>query len=91
VVYDPRALANCILDATAVRGFGVTNMALNKIIYFSHGWYLALHDHPLVSVSFEAWDYGPVILLLYHQFKRYGDQDISTRATRIDLQTELTS
>src|SRR5262249_49647383 len=87
MAYDPRALANCILDTTAARGFGVTNMALNKILYFSHGWHLAMHDRPLVSVSFEAWDYGPVVPLLYHQFKRHGDQDISTRATCIDLQT----
>ncbi|MDB5411029.1 MAG: uncharacterized protein JWL84_5941 [Rhodospirillales bacterium] len=87
MAYDPRALANCILDTTAARGFGVTNMALNKIIYFSHGWHMALHDRPLVSVSFEAWDYGPVVPLLYHQFKGHGDQAISTRATRIDLQT----
>ncbi len=35
MTYDPRALANAILDHTAACGFGVTNMALNKILYFS--------------------------------------------------------
>lgn len=85
MTYDPRALANYVLDATAERGVSVTNMALNKILYFSHGWHLAVHDAPLISVSFEAWDYGPVLPLLYHQFKGFGDREISTRATQIDL------
>jgi uncharacterized phage-associated protein len=35
MTYDPRALANAILDDTAACGFGVTNIALNKILYFS--------------------------------------------------------
>jgi len=87
MTYDPRALANAILDHTAACGFGVTNMALNKILYFSHGWSLAVRDMPLVSVSFEAWDYGPVLPLLYHQFKRFGDLPITSRATRIDVGT----
>jgi uncharacterized phage-associated protein len=87
MTHDPRALANYILDHTADRGFGVTNMALNKILYFSHGWSLAVRDTPLVALSFEAWDYGPVLPLLYHQFKRFGDLPITGRATRIDLAT----
>lgn len=87
MTYDPRALANYILDHTASRGFGVTNMALNKILYFSHGWSLAVRDAPLVSVTFEAWDHGPVLPLLYHQFKRFGDRPIISRATRIDILT----
>lgn len=85
MTYDPRALANYVLDTTAERGASVTNMSLNKILYFSHGWHLAVHDAPLISVAFEAWDYGPVLPLLYHQFKAYGDREISTRATQIDL------
>jgi uncharacterized phage-associated protein len=85
MTHDPRALANYVLDATAGRGFGVTNMALNKILYFSHGWHLAVHEAPLITVAFEAWDYGPVLPLLYHQFKGFGDREISARATQIDL------
>lgn len=87
MTHDPRALANYILDHTAGRGFGVTNMALNKILYFSHGWSLADRNAPLVSLTFEAWDYGPVLPLLYHQFKRFGDAAITGRATRIDVAT----
>jgi uncharacterized phage-associated protein len=62
-------------------------MVLNKILYFSHGWSLAVRDAPLVSLTFEAWDYGPVLPLLYHQFKRFGDATITSRATRIDVAT----
>jgi uncharacterized phage-associated protein len=87
MTFDPRSLANYILDATDQMAIGVTNMALNKILYFSHGWYLALESCPLTSGAFEAWEHGPVLPVICHQFKNYKDQPIRSRATQIDLDT----
>jgi uncharacterized phage-associated protein len=54
-------------------------------VYFAHGWHLALLDSALLRDSVEAWPYGPVIPALYHEFKRWGNQPIRGRATKIDL------
>src|SRR5262249_39748786 len=51
------------------------------IIYYAHGWFLALRDQKLVDQPFEAWEYGPVVQDLYHQFKRFGKEPITGRAT----------
>jgi uncharacterized phage-associated protein len=84
---DVREVANAILDAAARDGVTLSNLALNKIAYFSHAWYLAIYSKPLIDSHFEAWQYGPVHPQLYHQLKRFGDQPVTSRLTRIDLDT----
>ena len=85
--YDARALANFILDRADVLGVGLSNMHINKIAYFAHGWFLALRNQKLVEQPFEAWEYGPVIQDLYHRFKRFGKDSITERATVLDKRT----
>jgi uncharacterized phage-associated protein len=55
-------------------------MALIKLVYFAHGWYLALKGTPLLNEQVEAWKYGPVIPSLYHEFKEFGNQPITRLA-----------
>jgi uncharacterized phage-associated protein len=86
-MFDVRKVANALLDSADRREHSISNMALNKLAYFAHGWHLALFDRPLVDSRFEAWQFGPVHPQLYRQFRVFGDQAITSRATRIDLLT----
>lgn len=86
-MFDPRAIANLILDVGDERGIVVTNLALNKIAYFLHGSYLAMFDEPLIDAKIEAWQYGPVIREIYHQFKQFEDRPITGRAKSLNLET----
>ncbi|MCB4767016.1 DUF4065 domain-containing protein [Ancylobacter sp. Lp-2] len=80
--YDVREIANFILDFVEKREKKITNIDINKIIYFIHGWYLAKNNKPLVSAKIEAWDYGPVFREIYHEFKQHGSDPITSRAHR---------
>lgn len=51
-------------------GEGVSNLKLQKIIYFAQAAHLALEDKPLFNDEIYAWDYGPVVNTVYHKFKR---------------------
>lgn len=84
---DVRALANVILDQSAERQIDVTNMALNKIAYFVHCDYLIESGQPLVGAKIEAWQHGPVFREIYHEFKRWDDKPIKSRATKVDPHT----
>lgn len=86
-VIDVRALANAILDQADSLSRDVTNMALNKIAYFVHCDYLMEMSKPLVGAKIEAWQHGPVFREVYHEFKRWGDEPIRSRATKIDPNT----
>jgi uncharacterized phage-associated protein len=80
--YDVRSVANLVLDYADQKEVQVTNITINKIVFFLHAWYLAKTGSPLVSAKIEAWDYGPVFRELYWEFKQFGKESISSRATR---------
>ncbi|WP_430514173.1 type VI toxin-antitoxin system SocA family antitoxin [Pannonibacter phragmitetus] len=82
--YDPRAIANLLLDEADRRGWKITNLALQKLLYFAHGLYLTKMKSPLVSGYFEAWQYGPVHPSVYRAFKPSGSEPINSRAVAQD-------
>lgn len=52
---DGRAIANFVLDYCEKHARPVTNLSLQKIIYFCHVWSLVKLQKPLVKQQFEAW------------------------------------
>lgn len=84
---DGRAVANFILDYCESKNRPVTNLSLQKIVYFCHVWTLVKQGHPLIKHQFEAWQYGPVLQYLYREFKEFDRKAISSRATEIDPDT----
>jgi uncharacterized phage-associated protein len=54
------------------------------LVYFVHGQYMNRTGSPLVSGTFEAWEFGPVHPHVYHAFRKYGDNFISGHAESID-------
>ena len=85
--YDGRAVANFVLDYCDQCGRPVTNLSLQKIVYFCHAWSLTTLSMPLVRHKFEAWKHGPVLQYLYREFREYDDRPIQARARRIDPAT----
>lgn len=84
-MYDVRDIANYVLDSAERRNVEITNLSLQKLLYFIHGWFFAIYDQPLVKNKFEAWQYGPVQRVLYDQFKSFRSGPIKkARATYID-------
>lgn len=84
--HDPRAVANYILDACDLGGIrDMSNMKLQKLLYFAHREHLGIFGAPLVKLGFEAWEHGPVSPIVYQSFKSCGSASIDTRATMIDL------
>jgi uncharacterized phage-associated protein len=79
--HDARAVANYFLEKAQSEGRAIDPMGIQKLVYFAHGWSLALYGRPLISQPIEAWEYGPVIKDLYGQFKQFGYAPITSRAS----------
>jgi len=54
----------------------VSNLKLQKLVYYAQGFSLALHDEPLFSEPIEAWMHGPVVRELYTAYKACGSAAI---------------
>lgn len=83
--YSAQAVANTLLDLAEKAGKPLNPMQIQKLVYFSHGWHLAITGRPLLNERIEAWTYGPVVPSLYHDFKEYGSGAIKDRATTMRL------
>lgn len=84
---DVRAVANRVLELGARSGREVTNLSLNKIVYFLHAAFLHQYGQGLVSAKIEAWQHGPVFRELYHQFKDFDKRPITGLALKMDIDT----
>ncbi len=57
-------------------GDTISNLKLQKLVYYAQGYYLAIFDKPLFNEEIEAWTHGPVVPELYHRFKEHGATSI---------------
>lgn len=60
------------------RGWSVSNLEINKILYLAHMLMLGRSDgaEQLVTENFQAWDYGPVLPTVYHRAKAFGNEAV---------------
>ena len=72
MAHDARAVANYFLDKARESGEFLSHLKLQKLVFFAHGWTLALTEKPLIKEPVEAWEYGPVIRTVFNEFKRFG-------------------
>lgn len=55
---------------------GISNLKLQKLVYYAQGFHLAVFDKPLFKERVSAWAHGPVVPDLYHEYKEYGSNPI---------------
>lgn len=54
----------------------ITNLKLNKLLYYAQGAHLARTGKPLFPDPIEAWVYGPVVPSIYRKYKGCGNSFI---------------
>jgi len=86
-MYEARKICNLLLSRYDARAFEITNLRINKLLFFIHAESLATKPNGLVRNHFEAWQFGPVVRPVFESFKRHGDQPISALATYLDYAT----
>ena len=68
--------ANFFIDVANNTNDCMTNLKLNKLLYFAQAWSLARRGKPLFSEDIQAWDLGPVTPTVYREFRKYGKERI---------------
>lgn len=67
-----KTLSDEIITYASDCGFTITNLKLQKTLYYIQGYHSKFIGEPLFSDDFEHWPYGPVIPSVYFEFCSFG-------------------
>lgn len=83
MIYDVSDIANYFIwRANTHEEFGenMTNLRLQKLVYYAQGFNLAWYGRPLFLQPLEASAHGPVVRELYCHYQQFGAQPLPTPA-----------
>ena len=58
-----------------------------KLLYYMQGFHLAFFNAPFFNESIKAWTYGPVVPVVFQEFKRYKQRAINAENYHDELRT----
>lgn len=65
----PQDVADYFIWLANDSGSFISNLKLQKLVYYAQAWYLAIYGQSLFDEDFEAWVHGPIIPSLYQKYK----------------------
>jgi uncharacterized phage-associated protein len=65
-------------------GDSISNLKLQKLLYYAQGFNLAVYGKPLFNEQIKAWIHGPVVPQVYHLYKDYGSGPIPVEPVNLD-------
>lgn len=66
----------------------LTNLKLQKLLYFAYGVHLSLFNQRLFESKIEAWQHGPVVPDVYQEFKSFGKNKINSSSRGVILKND---
>ena len=80
-IQEPIAVANFVINLVNENKLSVTNLQLQKILFFLQGYTLSKYQVGIVNGSFSKWQYGHVQKNVYCTFRDYGASPITNEYT----------
>lgn len=76
--YSASNIAEYVISYCKEKDYLMTNLKLQKVLYFIQAEFLVSAEFPCFEEEIEAWDFGPVIPEVYHKYKFFGNSNIPT-------------
>ncbi|MBF4390478.1 Panacea domain-containing protein, partial [Vibrio anguillarum] len=77
-----------VIDKVTDSGESLSNLKLQKLVYYVQAWYLAFENSSLCDEKFEAWVHGPVSRALFNRFA--SDKSLYSDIYRSDMRDGFT-
>lgn len=88
-MYNAIVIANYIIEYEHSQNRSISNLKLQKLLYFVQAQFFRVLGEPCFSDKIEAWSFGPVVVNVYHAYKFYGSMDITE--VKEDVYTDIIS
>lgn len=76
MIYNVLEVCRHIINYSNSKNYEISNLKLQKLLYFVQGCFLVDKDAPCFNEKIEAWDFGPVVPEAYQEYKIYGATNI---------------
>lgn len=80
-MHTARQIADWILAWAEHNDAPVSNLKMQKLLYYAQGHHLGDYGGPLFSDELQAWAHGPVVPSVYRAFKTSGNEPIDPDET----------
>lgn len=75
-MYNAKSIAYAVLSYCEEHNYMMSNLKLQKVLYFIQAQFLVSEDVPCFEDDIEAWDFGPVVQSVYYQYRMFGGAGI---------------
>ena len=82
--YSVDQVADTLIDLARKEGISISNLKLQKLMYYAQAWNLVFRGQPLFREEFEAWIHGPVIPQLFRRFKENRWEPITSEVSPVN-------
>ena len=76
MAYSAIDVAKYIIKHCKEKELTVSNLKLQKLLYFVQAEFLVTKNEPCFEEDIEAWDFGPVVPVVYREYKIFGSANI---------------
>ncbi len=83
-------IARYIITKSSDIGKPVSNLKLQKLLYYVQGWYLGLEGVPVFTDNIQAWVHGPVVPTVFFCYKAFKWNPISENTRPGDVEVSFT-
>jgi uncharacterized phage-associated protein len=85
-----QTIAEYVLWTAHESGSFISNLKLQKLLYYIQAWHLSVFRRPLFPEKFQAWPHGPAIPEIYRRYKHYGWRNIDEAVDCPSLEPTVT-
>lgn len=87
--YSALDVAKYVINHEHNNGREISNLRLQKLLYFVQAKILVETGDTCFDDTMEAWDYGPVVPIVYHEYKIFGSLDISLGYMEVNIDKKI--
>ena len=84
MIYPVERIAKYIIKYSSENLKYVSNLRLQKILYFVQAEFLVSKNEPCFREDIYAWQYGPVVPSVYNKYRIFGSMSIPAEETDLD-------
>ena len=84
MTYYVKDICNYVIDYYNEKDCGVSNLKLQKLLYFIQAYFLVIKNERCFFEDIYAWDFGPVVPEAYRKYVMYGACNIYKKCSERD-------